>query len=60
MNFIIEQLAKPLLRRAGTALGLYLVGQGVTAENADIIVNGLIAGGLVAVDLINSYQNRSR
>ena len=60
MNFIMEQLAKPLLRRAGTALGVYLVGQGVATESADIIVNGVMAGGLVLVDLILSYRNRVR
>lgn len=58
MKFVFEQIAKPLLRRIGVLVAGWLAAQGIPQETIDIIVNGLIAFGLVGLDLALSYRNR--
>lgn len=58
MNWIVEQFAKPILRRAGTAVAGYLLAQAVPADTVETIVNGLTAAALVSADLMLSYKNR--
>ncbi|WP_195822671.1 hypothetical protein [Roseobacter sp. MH60115] len=48
----------PILRRAGTAFGAYLVGLGVNSDTTTTIVAGLTALAGVALDLILSHLNR--
>lgn len=60
MNWIVEQFAKPILRRAGTAVAAYLLAQSVPADTVEIIVNGLTAAALVGADLLLSYKNRKQ
>lgn len=56
--FLLEQLALPILRRAGTAIGTLLVANGVTGDTVTQITTGLSAAAFVAVDLLNSYLER--
>jgi hypothetical protein len=56
--YVAQEIAKPLLRRAGTALGVYLAASAVPAENIDQIITGLGAAGLVAIDLLSSHLAR--
>ena len=58
MSLLVEQITKPLLRRAGTAVAAYLAAKSVDAGAIDIIVDGLVMAGCVAVDLGFSYYNR--
>lgn len=57
---VVEQIAKPILRRVGTVVAAYLVAKEVPQDVIDQIVTGLIALGLVGVDLAFSYLNRQK
>jgi hypothetical protein len=60
MKWIVEQLISPTLRRAGTAVTGYLVGQGLPQDEIDLAVNGVIMSILIGVELIMSYKARSK
>lgn len=57
-RFILNELAKPVLRRFGSYLAGALTALGVAAPSVDQIETGLVALGLVAVDLVSSHWNR--
>ena len=56
--WVISEVLKPLIRRAGTALSAYLVGNGVAADDTSAIVIGATTAIAVGIDLINSSVNR--
>jgi hypothetical protein len=58
-TFLLTELAAPLTRRLGTALGAYLVAQGIGSDPAEQIVTGVLAAIAVGIDLAMSYLNRS-
>ena len=58
MKFIIDELAKPLIRRLGTALGGFLLTVGVLEPQVDIIVAGAMAAASISIDLIVSNWSR--
>lgn len=58
VKFVISEILNPLLRRAGTAFGVYLVAQGVDQNTATQIAAGAVAAGGVLFDLLNSHFNR--
>lgn len=60
LSLISNEVFKPLIRRAGTALGGILLGAGVTASQTDVIVSSLIALLLVSVDLLASAAERRK
>lgn len=51
-NFIVREIAKPLVKRVGTAAGALLIAQGIDGSTVEQIVTGLSALGLIAVDLV--------
>lgn len=57
-QFLLQEMAKPMLRRVGTAIGGYLIGMGYAASVVDPIVAGLAAAGGIAIDLAMSHWNR--
>ena len=59
-NIIIENIAKPLASRVGTALSAWLIAQGVNYSHAENIALGLVAVALVSVDLVSSYFSRKK
>ena len=58
LNNIVEEVAKPILRRLGTFVGGALVSYGIAAETSSQIVVGLVALGGVLIDLLLSHANR--
>lgn len=58
MEFLYEEIVKPIIRRAGTAFGVYLVAQGVDENTATQIAAGAVAVAGVVFDLLNSHFNR--
>lgn len=56
--FLLEQMALPLMRRAGTAIGTVLVSYGVQGDTVTQITTGLAAASMVTIDLLNSYLER--
>lgn len=57
-RFVIDQVAKPVVRRLGTGLGVWLAAQEVDAQTVDHIVVGLTLFGGVAIDLVQSWAVR--
>lgn len=57
---ITTELLLPLATRAGTAITAYMVGAGVAQTYAEQVVTGLIALGLIALDLVGSHIARKR
>ena len=60
-SIILNELLKPLIGRAGTALAAYLIGRwSVEPSAATHLVEALTALGLVSLDLFNSYVSRAK
>lgn len=59
-KFMLAEIAKPIIRRAGTAMGATLVGMGVAQEQAIQIETAAISLLLVLADLILSHLERSK
>lgn len=55
----MNEFVKPLSRRAGTAIGGYLVAIGVSGDQAATIAAGAVALIGVAIDLALSYKERN-
>lgn len=51
MKILVRQVINPLLSRVGTLLAGALAAQGINGETTQQIVTGVIALGLVLVDL---------
>ena len=58
--FFLENLARPVTRRLGTAFGAYLLSVGVQGDLVNQIVAGFGAAVAVGFDLSVSYLNRKR
>jgi len=59
-KFLLIEIAKPIIRRAGTAMGATLVGMGVAQEQAIQIETAAISLLLVLADLILSHLERKK
>lgn len=59
-KFLLAEIAKPIIRRAGTAMGATLVGMGVAQDQAIQIETAAISLLLVLADLILSHLERSK
>lgn len=57
-KFLLIEIAKPVIRRAGTAMGSALVGLGVASDQALQIETAAISLLLVMSDLILSHLDR--
>jgi hypothetical protein len=60
MEFILSQLAKPILRRLGTAIGTSLLTFGYTQEAAVELETAFTSLALILVDLFLSYKDRKK
>lgn len=60
MEFVLSQLAKPILRRLGTAIGASLLTFGYTQEAAVNLETAVTGLGLVLIDLVLSYKDRKK
>lgn len=59
-KFLLAEIAKPIIRRAGTAMGAALVGMGVAENQAIQIETAAISLLLVLADLILSHLERTK
>jgi len=59
-KFMLAEIAKPIIRRAGTAMGATLVGMGVAQDQAIQIETAAISLLLVLADLILSHLERTK
>ena len=59
-KFLLIEIAKPIIRRAGTAMGATLFGMGVASEQAIQIETAAISLLLVLADLILSHLERKK
>ena len=55
---LISFVAKPILRRIGTAAAVALAAQGIPEETVNQVITGLGALGLVSLDLYNSWRDK--
>lgn len=60
MKTIVENLAAPLARRAGTFIAGVAISLGATASQADAVELGAVAVAMIAVDLVSSYLQRRK
>ena len=60
MEFVLVQLAKPIVRRLGTMMGTALLTFGYTQEAAVNLETAVTSLGLILVDLVLSYKDRKK
>jgi hypothetical protein len=60
MEFILRELAKPILRRLGTVLGTALLSMGYAAEQTVAVETAAVSLGLILIDLVLSHKERKK
>lgn len=60
MEFILSELAKPILRRLGTVLGTALLSMGYAAEQTVAVETAVTSLGLILIDLVLSNKERKK
>lgn len=60
MEFLLTQLAKPIIRRLGTMMSASLLTFGYTQEAAVNLETAVTSLGLILVDLVMSYKERKK
>jgi uncharacterized membrane protein len=58
MEFVLRELAKPIIRRLGTVLGTALLSMGYAAEQTVAVETAATSLGLILIDLVLSYKER--
>lgn len=60
MEFVLTQLAKPIIRRVGSMMAASLLTFGYTQEAAVNFETAVTSLGLILVDLVMSYKERKK
>ena len=60
MEFVLRELAKPILRRLGTVLGTALLSMGYATEQTVAVETAATSLGLILIDLALSYKDRKK
>lgn len=60
MEFVLRELAKPILRRLGTVLGTALLSMGYAAEQTVAVETAATSLGLILIDLVLSHKERKK
>ena len=60
MEFILSELAKPILRRLGTVMGTALLSMGYAAEQTVAVETAVTSLGLIIIDLVLSNKERKK
>jgi hypothetical protein len=60
MEFVLSELAKPILRRIGTVLGTALLSMGYAAEQTVAVETAVTSFGLILIDLVLSHKERKK
>ena len=60
MEFVLRELAKPILRRLGTVMGTALLSMGYAAEQTVAVETAATSLGLILIDLVLSHKERKK
>jgi hypothetical protein len=60
MEFVLRELAKPILRRLGTVMGTALLSMGYAAEQTVAVETAATSLGLILIDLVFSHKERKK
>ena len=60
MEFVLRELAKPILRRLGTVMGTALLSMGYAAEQSVAVETAATSLGLILIDLVLSHKERKK
>lgn len=60
MEFVLRELAKPILRRLGTVLGTALLSMGYATEQSIAVETAATSLGLILIDLVLSHKERKK
>lgn len=60
MEFVLRELAKPILRRLGTVLGTALLSMGYATEQSVAVETAATSLGLILIDLVLSHKERKK
>ena len=60
MEFVLRELAKPILRRLGTVMGTALLSMGYAAEQTVALETAATSFGLILIDLVLSHKERKK
>jgi hypothetical protein len=60
VEFVLSELAKPILRRLGTVLGTALLSMGYAAEQTVAVETAVTSLGLILIDLVLSHKERKK
>lgn len=60
MEFVLRELAKPILRRLGTVMGTALLSMGYAAEETVAVETAATSLGLILIDLVLSHKERKK
>ena len=60
MEFVLRELAKPIIRRLGTVLGTALLSMGYAAEQTVAVETAATSLGLILIDLVLSHKERKK
>ena len=60
LEFVLRELAKPIIRRLGTTMAASLMSLGYAIDQTVQVETALTSAGLVLVDLVLSYKDRKK
>lgn len=60
LHFILTELAKPIIRRLGTAMGAGLLSMGYATEQTVAAETAVTSFALILVDLVLSHKERKK
>lgn len=60
MEFVLRELAKPILRRLGTVLGTTLLSMGYATEQSVAVETAVTSLALILIDLVLSNRERKK
>ena len=60
LEFVLRELAKPIIRRLGTTIAASLMSLGYAIDQTVQVETALTSAGLVLVDLVLSYKDRKK
>jgi hypothetical protein len=60
LNFVLTELAKPIIRRLGTIMGTTLLSMGYATDQTVELETAVTSAALILVDLFLSYKDRKK
>lgn len=60
LEFVLRELAKPIIRRLGTTIAASLMSLGYAIDHTVQVETALTSAGLVLIDLLLSHKDRKK